>query len=370
MNDNGFVQEFDKQKDMTISRCRDIQIVGVASAVSNNWQSLENAAAEAELDTDFNVEKFKKNTGVTGRYVAGQYQTASDFCYTAAVAILDKYNIKREDVGILLFISQFPDYPIPATACVLHKRLGLTQGCIAFDINLGCSGFVYGLNVASSLLQTSNKKYALMLCGDTSVKNKSRGRKKMEGSHSILFLFGDSGTAALLEKKERNSLTIVSCTDGEGFNAIMMPEYSWRHPWSNAPRFIDDMRVFNFSISAAPKMLKEYMKLMSTKPEEYDKLVLHQANTFIMSTVAKRAGFQPEQVLSSIEVFANTSSASIPNTLVHEYGGKSGTERLKFLCCGFGVGLSWAVVELNLAPDQILPLIHTDEWFDDGLPEE
>lgn len=356
--------------DMVTNRYDKVKIASIASAVSSNWQSLEEAVEKSGVGDDFNIKKFKKNTGVTGRYIAGDYQTASDFCYAAADAVLNRNNIKREEVGILIFISQFPDYSAPATACVLHKRLGLSQGCIAFDINLGCSGFVYGLNTAAALLQASNSKYALVLCGDTSAKNKSRGREKMEGSHSTLFLFGDGGTATLLEKENGDSLTIASCTDGEGFDAIMMSEQSWRHPWSHAPRLIDDMRVFNFSISKVPEMIKAYMELMNRTAQDYDKLVLHQANIFIMKTVTSRAGFSPDQMLSSIDTFANTSSASIPNTLVKEYGEDESVERLRFLCCGFGVGLSWAAVELNLAPSQILPLIHTDEWFDDGLPEE
>ncbi len=347
-----------------------IHITGISAAASSHWQSLEEAMESNGEEEGFNLKKFKKSTGVTGRYVANPYQTTSDFCYAAANALLEQNRINRDEVGILVFVSQMPDYTNPATACVLHKRLGLSMGCAALDISLGCSGFVYGLNTAAALLQSSNSKYALMLCGDTSAKDKSRGRAENRDSHSTLYLFGDGGTATLLEKKEGSSLAFTSCTDGEGYDAIIMPEHSWRHPWSNQPRFIDDMRVFNFSISKAPEMLKAYMEFVNSQPGDYDKLVLHQANRLIMQTVAKRAGFQLAQLLSSIEVFANTSSASIPNTLVNEYGEKAGTEKLRFLCCGFGVGFSWAAVELNLAPNQILPLVHTDEWFDDGLPEE
>ena len=356
--------------DMVINKYDGVQIVGIASAASSRWQSLEEAAVCGGVEEEFNVDKFKKKTGVGGRYLAGDYQTTSDFCYGAAEALLQRYGVDRKEIGVLVFVSQMPDYDQPATACVLHKRLGLSQGCMAFDINQGCSGFVYGLNAVSALLQSSNCRYALMLCGDTSAKNKFRGRRENRDSHSTLLLFGDGGTATLLEKKENGSLLFTSCTDGEGFDAIMMSEHTWRHPWSSRPHFLDDVRVFNFSISKAPEMLQSYMEYMHTTPQDYDKLVLHQANIFIMKTVTKRAGFPPEKMLSSIDEFANTSSASIPNTLVKEYGQNDSTDPLRFLCCGFGVGLSWAAVELNLSPSQILPLVHTDEWFDDGLPEE
>lgn len=356
--------------DMVINKYSQVQIVGVASAVSSYWQSLEEAVVYCDVEEEFNIEKFKKNTGVRGRYLAGDYQTTSDFCYAAAEEVIRHFEVDRKEVGVLVFVSQMPDYAQPATACVLHKRLGLAQNCMAFDINQGCSGFVYGLNAVAALLQSSNCRYALMLCGDTSAKNKFRGRRDNRDSHSILLLFGDGGTATLLEKKESGSLLFASCTDGEGFDAIMMSGHSWRHPWSCRPQFLDDVRVFNFSISKAPEMLNAYMELVRRTPQDYDKLVLHQANIFIMKTVAKRAGFPLDKMLSSIETFANTSSASIPNTLVKEYGEDESTDTLKFLCCGFGVGLSWAAVELNLSPSQILPLVHTDEWFDDGLPEE
>lgn len=356
---------------MVFNTHHNIKVAGIAAAASSKWQSLEEAISEAgSIDEGFNVKKFKQNTGVTGRYVAGDFQTASDFCYSAAEGLIKQNDIDRAEIGILVFVSQFPDYAAPATACVLHKRLGLSYNCIAFDVNLGCSGFVYGVNIVASLLANSNCKYGLVLCGDTSVKNKSRGRDKMKGSHSILYLFGDGGSTALLEKEEGRKLTVSSCTDGGGFDSIMIPDHSWRHPWLATERVMDDMNVFNFSITQAPEMLKSYMDYTDTKPDDYDGLILHQANKLIIDTVTKRSGFGKNKSLTSIEKFANTSCASIPNTLVYNLG-EDKTENMKrYLCCGFGVGLSWAAMELDIAPSEVLPLIHTDEWFDDGLPEE
>lgn len=347
-----------------------VNIVGIASAVSNNWQSLEACVEKYGVEEGFKIDKFKKNTGVTGRWLADDYQTTSDFCYAAANELLEKYNINREDVGIVILVTQRPDYAVPATACVLHKRLGLSKNCIAFDVNQGCSGFVYGLNIASALLQNSNSKYALMLCGDTSAKSFSRGRNEWRETHSSLFLFGDSGAATLLEKKDNAFLDIVSCSNGEGFKAIINPGISWRHPWLKQSSQMDDIAVFNFAVSEVPELLNAYMEEHGTKAEDYDGLVLHQANLFILKQVAKRTGFSLEKLALSLDVFANTSSASIPNTLVKNYGEDDSNETKRFLCCGFGVGLSWAAVEIVISPQNILPLVHTDEYFDDGLPEE
>lgn len=356
--------------ELTKNNYNNIDIVGMASAVSNRWQSLEECVELYGVEEGFKLEKFKKSTGVTGRWIAGDYQTTSDFCYAAAKNLITEYNINKDDIGILVFVTQTPDYGTPATACVLHKRLSLNPNCIAFDVNQGCSGFVYGLNIASALLSTSNSKYALMLCGDTCAKSFTRGRKDKRKSHSSKFLFGDSGTATILERKESQGLCIASCTDGEGFKAIIKPYSSWRHPWLRQQSIMDDIAVFNFATSEVPKTINMYMNETGTTPENFEKLVLHQANLFIMKQVAKKTGFPIEKLALSLDTFANTSSASIPNTIVKELGDSCDSKVARYLCSGFGIGLSWAVVDLSVSSDKVLPLVHTDTYFDDGFPEE
>lgn len=350
---------------------KDISIQGMAVAVSSHWQSLEECVEKYGAEDGFKLDKFKKSTGVTGRWIAGEYQTASDFCYAAAAELIEKYNIDKSEIGILIFVTQTPDYFFPATACLLQHRLGLSESCMAFDINQGCAGFVYGLNAVAALLQSSNCQKALLLCGDTSAKDKTRGRDDIRTSHSSLFLFGDAGTATLLEKrKDAAPLAFSSCTDGSGYQAIINPRESWRHPWSKRPAAMDDVAVFNFAISKVPDMIKTYMQEQGTSAEEYDRLVLHQANLYIMKQVAKRSGFPFDKVSVSLDTFANTSSASIPSAIIKEFGEAHEDNAIKFLACGFGVGLSWAITDFTLTADQTLPLIHTDEYFNDGLPEE
>ena len=358
--------------DICVNDHSNIAVKGIAVAVSTTWRPLEDVVKRYGIEDGFNLKKFKANTGVSGRYEAGEEQLTSDFCCCAAERLISAHKIEKDEIGAIVFVSQMPDYVQPATACVLHKRLGLSKGCMAFDVNLGCSGFVYGLNIVSSLLTAMReKKYALLLCGDTSAKNKYRGRKEQRDSHSTLLLFGDSGSATLLSKEEgAEPLSIMSCTDGEGFDAIMMTQDTWRHPFSTRSYDLDDVRVFNFSITEAPKMINAYMRMQGTSPADYDALVLHQANRFIMQTIGKRTGFPKEKVLSSIEKFSNTSSASIPVTIVNEWGGDAGDRSLRLMCCGFGVGLSWAAVELHIASKDIMPLIHTDDFFEDGIPDE
>lgn len=355
---------------MITSEFKGIKISAIAAAVSNDWTSLTEISDEDPAI----IRKFTKKTGVEGRYNAGEKQTTSDFCYAAAKGIFEKLNVNPKDIGCLIFVTQTADYGIPATSCLLQDRLGLSKDCIAFDVNLGCSGFTYGLNIVCSLMKNSNVKKALLLAGDTSAKEMIPANKSKTG-HSASMLFGDSGTATLLVKDDNaKPIKMLSRTDGKGFKAIIAPYGLWRNPVPPAGKTygttMDDIEVFNFATTEVPQMLKEAMELAATNVSDYDCLVLHQANLFILKRVAKLSGFEPEKNLISLDKFGNTSSSSVPITLVNTYGEKNEKKELRALMCGFGVGLSWSTVDCFIDQDRILPLIHTDEYFSDGYQNE
>ncbi len=279
--------------------------------------------------------------------------------------------INRDEIGVLLFVTQTPDYESPSTACVLHKRLGLSKECIAFDVNLGCSGFVFGLNIASSLLHSSKARYALVLVGDT-LARKNTLFTRVKASHAEAMLFGDSGTATLLEKAGTGSLLVSSHTDGNSYKAIIHPYGWWRHPEVSAEKVknnetMDDIAVFNFATIEAVRQINDYLKDTGTSPDDYDCLVLHQANKMIIKRIGKKTGFPDEKNLVSIDTFANTSGASIPVTLVKTYGDLNEDRRIRALCCGYGVGLSWATAVVDMNVRDIYPFIHTDDYYDDGF---
>ena len=179
----------------------------------------------------------------------------------------------------MIYVTQTSDYRIPATACVLQHRLSLSEDLIAFDINLGCSGFVYGLYVISSILQTSSMKYALLLAGDTSAREFST-KEKTKNSHSGSLLFGDAGTATLLAKEDSEDLIFSLNTDGNQYKAIFAPFGFWRNPDPPAnmgnSSLMDEIGVFNFATGKVPDQINEYMNRTETTPENYDCLVLHQ----------------------------------------------------------------------------------------------
>ena len=162
---------------------------------------------------------------------------------------------------------------------------------------------------------------------------------------------------------------ILSATDGMGLKVISSPGRYWRHPKWKFGNAMDGVEVFNFAINRVPEMLKSYMEEAGTTQEDYDSLVLHQANLYIMKQIAKRSGFPLEKMSISIDKFGNTSSVSIPLSIVNDYGKKYSDKSKRFLTCGFGVGLSWAAVEFFLEPENIFPLIHTDGYYEDGLEE-
>lgn len=235
------------------------------------------------------------------------------------------------------------------------------KDCIAFDVNLGCSGFVYGLNIVSSLLSSSSARYALLLAGDTSSKGVRHDNSRN--------LFGDAGSATLLVKSTiDNEMVYASRTDGSGFKAILRPYGYAKHPdRQDTEGLYDELDVFYFAIAEAPQLINDLLSLEDTTPEAFDCLALHQANMMIMKQITKRTGFDREKMLISIDRFANTSAASIPLCFVKKYGDENAEKNLHSLICGYGVGLSWAAGIIDVNVKDIYPLIETDEFFDDGL---
>ena len=343
---------------MIINELSGIAIKGIACAVSTNWvsiESLKNGENDATLD------KFVKTTSVQGHKECGPRQTAADLGCVAARRIIEQKGIDPAEVGVLVYVTQYPDYRVPSTACVLQNRLGLAKDCIAFDVNLGCSGFVYGLNIVASLMQTGNAKYGLLLAGDTP----SKGVR----SDNSRNLFGDASSAALLVKEDGAApITIASRTDGSGYKAILRPYGYSKHPERpDTQGVFDEIDVFNFAINEAPELINNLMEAKGLTPDDFDCMALHQANMMIMKQIVRRTHFDKEKALYSIDRYANTSAASIPLCFVKRFGDETSPCTVRALVCGYGVGLSWAAGIISIDAQDVLPIIETDEYFDDGL---
>jgi 3-oxoacyl-[acyl-carrier-protein] synthase-3 len=354
---------------MIISEFNNIQIKGVSVAVP---EQKVDVTAYTDTFGEESVKKFIQNTGVKSIHRANNQQTASDLGYAAARDVMEKTGVDREEIGALIFVTQKPDYRIPSTSFVLHKRLGLSEDCVVFDLNLACSGYVYGLQTIMAMMQTSDKKTALLITGDTSVRTLSPQDRTM------IMLFGDSGTATVLKKVNDEIYSRFAMrTDGKRFKSIITPAGAYRNrdapldrtEWgdgiirSDYDTHMKGMDVFGFSITDVPKLMKEFMKNIQTDTDSYDYFTLHQANIYILNQIARRLKIPKEKVLISLDRFGNNSSNSIPLVWADHFGDKhKGVVRV-FLS-GFGAGLSWAVADLSIQKEAINPIIYTDEFFE------
>lgn len=353
---------------MIYSKYDGIRISCIAASVPENRVDIAAMADDPNEDPKF-VKSFIKKTGIAGKHRCGLDQTASDFSYTAAKQIEAAGKYTPDEIGVLINVTQNPDYRTPSTAMVLHKRLGLSKSCIVFDVNLGCSGFVYGVSLAAGMLMTSNAKKALVLVGDTLARGR-KGQGANQRSSNTTLLFGDASSATLLEKDGTSCLTSALMSDGTGHKALSTPYNAWKHPVGPESIPSDDIAVFNFTINEVPALVEEYLTKLGAEIDGYDDLVLHQANMMIIKNIAKRVGMPMEKVPVSLDRFGNTSGASVPLTIVDKYGSCDENKDVRLLTSGYGVGLSWGVMEVGINTADILPLTFGKDHYDDEYPDE
>lgn len=350
-----------------------IKISGVSCAVPSKTIQISDFAPQFG---EKNCQKFTESTGIHEFRKTLEHQTASDLCFAAAEKLLSQKKIEREDIGALIFVAHSTDYRRPATACVLHKRLRLYKECVAFDISLGCSAFVYGLQVICSIMANSNIEKALLLVGETLTKMTHPLDK------SVAMLFGDGGSAILLEKTESESqIKGILKTDGSGYRAIIAPAGGFRN--LNAPHkdfiwhdgnvrtlyntIMQGEDVFAFTISEVPRTIKQFLSETCTTIDDYDCLAFHQANKFISQMLCKKLKVDSSKMPLCLDRYGNPSAPAIPMVMCDTYGYDDTDKDLNFLMCGFGVGLSWGVCSAKVNINDILPIIESDEIFEEGI---
>lgn len=365
---------------MPIGTLNNIKVKGISTACPKNMEDL------SKYHDSFGkkyVEKVQKTTGIKTRPITGLEQTASDLAFIACENLMSKLGESKDDIDALVFVTQTPDYKIPATACVLQYRLGLKNDCIAFDVNLGCSGYSYGLFIVGSLMQNPSVKKALLLVGDTSNKPGCFYDGISQNDKSSCMLFGEAGAATLLERVDdpNESMDFLMETDGSGFKNIIIPFGGNRNIYGSREKYeFDDgiirsdydfymngLEVFNYTINDVPKSVRRFIRCLKIDRESIDMVAFHQANLFILKNLAKRMRIPTEKCPTSIEEFGNTSVTSIPLTICHAIEkGDFSKEILNVLCVGFGVGLSTGIVRLNIAADTCFPIIYSNDFYDFG----
>lgn len=340
-----------------------VRISGIACAVPENKVLTD---SNRERFGDDVVERFKNATGIESIYISPPEQTASDLCFAAAKALMEKNGLTGEDIDALIFITQMPDYYRPSTAFVLQKRLGIKKDCIVFDINLGCSAFVNGVYVMSGLVESGAVQRGLLLVGDA-----GSVRETKSDDPSFNMMFGDAGSAALIERGEGTVKGVIR-SDGEGFNVLIKPTPGFRFLSADgADESVPEKKMngedtFLFTITKVPKLFKEFYSVFDCTADDFDYFMLHQANLMIINQIAKKLKLPSDKVPVSIGKYGNTAGASIPVGIV-DLCEKTGTDKkLRLITSGFGIGLSWGVVAFELDSGSVLPMIHTGDYFKEG----
>ena len=335
---------------MAFQNIRNIEIKGIAACVPSNIQDNKYLSL---FDSENDAVKFIETTGIAKRHTVGDEKICtSDLCVKAAEKLIEDLAWDKREIDCLIFVTQTPDYILPATSCIIQSRLGLSIDCFAIDISLGCSGWIYGLATIGSLLSSGNFKKGLLLVGDTVTVTKSNLDK------STYPLFGDAGTATAIGYKEGAvGVKVHTATDGSGHQAIIIKDGGFRNFFSkdslitekksdgairnNLQSYLNGQDVFVFGISKAPKSILGLMERFQISKESIDYLLLHQANYMMNNKIRKKVGIEDYQVPYSLSEFGNTSSASIPLTMVVSLKKQLNNNKKKIMACGFGVGLSW-----------------------------
>lgn len=335
---------------MAILRFNNVGMTAIAACVPS--QVVSNYEMESFLSKDA-VEKLVNAVGIKEKRFADPDVCSSDLCYKAAKKLMDDNDIAPESIDMLLFLSLTPDYIVPPTSSILQHRLGLPKTTAALDLSLACSGFVYSLSTAFAYASISGVNRVLLLVGETMSKL-TNPRDKVNTP-----LYGDAGTATLIEKGNFEEAVFNLVADGEGENYVKIPVGGFRHPVTadsllekereegNIRRDLDitmdGIGVFNHAVSMIPKGIRETMAAAQIVADDIDYMVFHQANKFMLDFIVKRLKFSPDKVPFCISKYGNTSCASVPLTIVSELQGKlNGNKRLLLSAIGAGWSLGTA----------------------------
>jgi 3-oxoacyl-[acyl-carrier-protein] synthase-3 len=298
-------------------------------------------------DTDFS--KFEEKIGIKERYISSKDETALDLAYNACEKLLKRYD--KDKIDYLLYCTQSPEFILPTSACILQDRLGLSTTVGAFDFNLGCSGFTYGISIAKSLIDSKQARNILLVTAETYSKYLHAGDKSNRA------IFGDAASACLISFSEENGIfNFLSGTDGSGYNNLIIKNGASRFPktenentlvygngnlYSDNHIYMDGPAIFNFTTEVIPKFVNKVMDVNSIDKVNVNQFILHQANAFMLNTIRKSMLIEKDKFFIDLVFGGNTVSSTIPIAL-KKYAQIYDGQDLKVVLIGFGVGLSWS----------------------------
>jgi 3-oxoacyl-[acyl-carrier-protein] synthase-3 len=331
-----------------------IQITAISSWLPENnleMHSMESAYGKTE------VINIIKTTGIERSRIADITDTSSDMCFRAAIHLLEKEQTDKREIDGLIFVSQTPDYILPATSICLQDRLKLSNETVCLDIRYGCSGYIYGILQAALWIQSNACRNVLVLSGDTT------SRLIHPKDKSLKMVFGDCGTATLVAKG-MYPMGISIHSDGSGFDQLIVPAGGFRKPVDDTSSqilydednngrtdenlFMDGMSIFNFAIANVHKDIDALIEDMGWKKEDIGLFALHQANNFMVNYIRKKIKVGAERTPTNVKNYGNTGPASIP-LLLSDMCSTSTFNLEKVIMSGFGVGLSWGSIACNMS---------------------
>jgi 3-oxoacyl-[acyl-carrier-protein] synthase-3 len=354
-----------------MARCKidKVAVRGVVCAVPGKPHNVDEFGAAFDPQE---VEKIKSTVGLRQVYRVQEGQTAGDLCTEAANVLLIDLGWDRDSVDGLIMVTQCPDYVCPATACVVHGKLALSASTFAYDVNLGCSGYVYGLWMASQAIASGTAKRVVLLAGDTISRSLSPEDK------SVAMLFGDAGTATALEfDVSASPMSYVLGTDGSGYANLIMRGGGFRmRPTPEAfartkgedgsvrspmDLYMDGLAIFNFTLQRVGPLVSETLALQGWSAQQVDAFLFHQANAFMLKTLAKKMKLPTDRVPLNIGKYGNTSMSSIPLLMADDFSERlRGDKPQNLLLAAFGIGYSWAAVAATLSGIKTAKVISTE----------
>lgn len=291
------------------------------------------------------IKRVSKISGIESMHIAGEGITTEDLCADSAVHLMNELNVSADSIDAIIFVSQTPTYRMPATSCVLQNRLGLSKRVLAFDINYGCSGYIYGLYQAAMLLQTEECNRVLVCAGDTLTKYVN------PDDHKCRLLFGDAGTTTLVEKGVDTWFFDIQ-TDGSGAEDLVVHR---KHPQEDDYLFMNGNAIMEFALREVARVIDNVLKFSGLEKDEINHFILHQANQFMLNCLRKKIGVSKDSLPIQVKGRGNTGPASVPLAIVDEFS--SSNQMLgQSVLCGFGVGLSWGACTINLSGTKVLPV--------------
>ena len=298
-------------------------------------KNIENNKIFKRNNPGVNIERIKAKTGINNRYISSEKETVIDISIKAINKILKKF--PKNKIDFLILVTQTSNFRIPTSACIIQNKLNLRKNIIAFDINLGCSGFIYALRMASSLIESKQVNNGLIVCADTYTKHISKTNTACRP------IFSDAAAATLVSKCKKNSIGPFELgSDGSGADALLLSSEKNEIVMNGA-------KVLTFAMDVVPNNVEALLKRIKISRNKIDKFIFHQASKYILDNINRRLSLKKDKTFENYGKVGNTISASIPIALKDACTKKKISNNNKIVIAGYGVGLSWgsALIKWN-----------------------